>query len=122
MEEKLLLLDIVHKSCDERCRGMWESTTWKIYEDLTIEIFDSYEDAKKDKKYTLKVGDYLFEKLLNCINEAKQNNEKIYACDGEVWGIIQYEKGNKIWERECDYIYGIKPLEEVARILKGLIE
>jgi hypothetical protein len=122
MEDNLLVLDISHVSWAERCMGMWESTTWKIYKDLTTEILDLYGDDEKDKKYVIKLEEHLFKRILKNIEDSKQNDKKNNACDGSAWSIIQYEDGNEIWKRECDYIYGIKPLEEIAKILNNLIK
>lgn len=44
MENNVLKLEITNTSLQMRCKGMWKSTNWKIYEDLTVEIFNSYDD------------------------------------------------------------------------------
>ena len=41
MENNVLKLEITNTSLQMRCKGMWKSTNWKIYEDLTVEIFNS---------------------------------------------------------------------------------
>ncbi len=51
---------------------------------------------------------------------AKQNDKEVDARDGSAWSIVQYEKGDIVWERKPDYIYGIEPLEAIANILISL--
>lgn len=120
--ENLLKLRIKHQSWDMRCVGMWDSTTWEIYEDLTTEIFDSYGDDKIDKKYTIKLDQNLFEEIMINIEKAKTEDRKVEACDGSAWSIVQYENENAIWIRQSGYIYGIEPLEEIEKILINLMK
>ncbi len=49
---------------------------------------------------------------------AKQNDKEVDARDGSAWSIVQYEKGDIVWERKPDYIYGIEPLEAILEIAK----
>ena len=51
---------------------------------------------------------------------AKQIDKEVDARDGSAWSIVQYEKGDIVWERKPDYIYGIEPLEAIANILISL--
>ena len=51
MEEKFLKLKIIHESWGERCEGMWKSTTWKVYNDLSLDIIDSYGNKEENNKY-----------------------------------------------------------------------
>lgn len=120
--ENLLKLRIKHQSWDMRCVGMWDSTTWEIYEDLTTEIFDSYGDDKIDKKYTIKLDQNLFEEIMINIEKAKTEDRKVEACDGSTWSIVQYENENAIWIRQSGYIYGNEPLEEIEKILINLMK
>lgn len=119
MENNVLKLEITNTSLQLRCKGMWKSTNWKIYEDLTVEIFNSYDD-EKDKKYVVKLEKKMFEEILNYLEIAKQNDKEVDARDGSAWSIVQYEKGDIVWERKPDYIYGIEPLEAIANILISL--
>ena len=76
----MLKLKLKHQSWNMRCAGMWDSTTWEIYEDLTTEIFDSYVNDKIDKKYTIKMDRDLFEEIIINLEKAKtedRKNEKI---------------------------------------------
>ena len=120
--DNLLKLRIKHQSWDMRCAGMWDSTTWEIYEDLTTEIFDSYGDDKIDKKYTIKMDRDLFDEIMINLAKAKTEDRKVEACDGSAWSIVQCENGKAIWIRESGYIYGIKPLEEIEKILNNLMK
>lgn len=120
--ENLLKLKIKHKSWDMRCTGMWDSTTWEIYEDLTTEIFESYGDDAIDKKYTIKLEKYLFEEIMINLEKAKLEDKKVDACDGSAWSIVQYENGKVSWIRETGYIYGIEPLEKIEKILNNLMK
>lgn len=120
--ENLLRLKIKHQSWGERCAGMWDSTTWEIYEDLTTEIFDSYGDAEIDKRYTIKLEKSLFEEIISNIEKSKAEDKKVDACDGSAWSIVQYESGKAIWIRESEYIYGIEPLEKIEKILINLMK
>lgn len=122
MEDNILVLDISHVSWSLRCAGMWASTTWKIYKDLTTEIYDLYGDEEIDKKYVIKLEDHLYKKILNYLEEAKQKDRKVDACDGSAWSIVQYEDGKEIWNRKLGYIYDIQPLEEIEKILIDLIK
>lgn len=93
---------------------------WKIYDDCTVKvkIFSFEEPIKKDYKIEKK----LYDDLIKNIELSKNNNEKIYALDGEAWEFIQFDNGKKIWKRDLGHIYGIETLGNIAANLMKLID
>lgn len=99
----------------------WNSVEWNIYNDLSVEINVSYNNIEKNKLITSKLSKKDYNNVIENVELSKDNYIKIDACDGSAWEIIEYYKGNEIWKRDLGYIYGIKPLEEVAKVLNKLV-
>lgn len=56
-------------------------------------------------------------KKFNNINKVRDDTKSVKAYDGDGWGFVLYDEDKLIWERPIQYIYGIKPLEEIKDIL-----
>ena len=122
---KNLIFEINHDNWDLLYDGCWESTNFKIYDDLSIEIKDNYCGDE-----TIKIPDFIknlepekidkkdLDSLIKLVDKAKKINVRIDACDGEAWEFIYYNDNKMIWKRELDYIYGIRPLEKMTKILE----
>ena len=63
-----------------------------------------------------------YEEIIVCLKMVKENDIKSDARDGDAWEFIQYSNGLEIWNRNLDYIYGNEPLEQITKILLGLIK
>lgn len=121
---KKLKFKVKHCNWGLKSLGDWNSIEWKIYEDLTVEIEESYMnlETKENTKYNCKITSENYSNLIKNINLAKQSDSKVYALDGDAWEIIEYNNGKDIWKRDTDYIYGISSLENIAKILNDLIK
>ena len=113
---KELILIITEDNWSEIIYGSWTKTEWKIYNDYTVEIKKEYE-PNKVKTSNSKLTQLQYNSIIKNIELAKEINTKINACAGEAWSFTQLNKGNIIWKRNLDYIYGIKPLENITNIL-----
>lgn len=119
--EKEFILKIKHTNWGMIGPNDWTEVRWKIYKDLTVDIEKSYNRVEQNietasKKITKK--DY--DNILKNIELSKENSVVVEACDGSAWEMIQYEKGQEVWKKELGYIYGIKPLEEITKIVMKL--
>lgn len=119
-----LVLNVKHENWSCIGPGEWINTEWKIYQDQTADIVITY-DSIKEKRIKInncKLTQANYNKLFKKIKRSKKIDIEIDGCDGCAWEITQYNNGKKIWKREMDYIYDIKPLEEIAQILNKLIQ
>jgi len=121
---KDLILCVKHHNWNMIGPGEWANTEWKIYNDYSVDIKISYNtitDENKNKNLICSITEDNYKKLLELINNAKDNKIKVDANDGSAWELIQYNNGVECWKRDADYIYGIEPLENIAEILNNLI-
>lgn len=103
----------------------WEQTEWVIYNDLSVELKETYNSSAQDQKYKLfscSISQENYEDIIVCLKMVKENDIKSDACDGDAWEFIQYSNGLEIWNRNLDYIYGNEQLEQITKILLGLIK
>lgn len=99
----------------------WTDEIWKIYDDLTVDIEKTYNRVEHNIETTSKkITKKDYNMILKSIELSKGNNIKVEAFDGEVWEIIQYAKGQEVWKKELGHIYGVKPLETIAKIVMRL--
>lgn len=119
--EKEIILKIRHTNWGMIGPNDWTEVIWTVYKDLSVNIEKTYNKVEQnietvDKKITNK--DY--DDILRNIELAKGNKVVVKACDGSAWELIRYENNKEIWKRDLGYIYGIKPLEEIAKIVMKL--
>lgn len=105
----------------------WSGATYKIYDDLSVDIIDTYNAFTYDEPYKVEekhynclISEENYEKIFENIELAKQDSTQVSACDGVMWEFKFYNNGLEIWKREHGYIYGIQPLEEIVKILNSL--
>lgn len=120
--EKELVLKIRHVNFGILRPNDWTEVVYKIYKDLSVDIEKTYNRLEQNvesiiKKLTPK--DY--KSILENIELTKVKEIIVEAMDGSAWEITQYENQEKIWTRELGYIYGIKSLEAVAKVLMKLV-
>lgn len=123
---KELKLKIIHQNWGLMGMGDWNNTEWNIYNDLTVEIKIKYnpidiEDFNDTITTERRISINEYNELLKQINISKDNNTIVGGCDGEAWEFIQYNNNCEIWKRELGYIYGIKSLEKIAKLLNKTI-
>lgn len=120
--DKEMELKIRHTNWSMIGPNDWTGTEWKIYNDLTVDIEKTYNRAEnKVEKVKAKLKLEQYNELLKNIAQAKLEDTKIEAFDGDAWEIVQYNNGSEIWKRELGYIYGVKSLENVAQILGNIL-
>ena len=96
---------------------------WYIYDDLTIELkecYNTYIKSSQSKTYNGKMNKKDFQKILSCIESVKAVNLKPTAMDGDAWEFTQFKNNALIYRRKLGYIYGIKPLEDIVKILRNI--
>ena len=98
----------------------WNTKTWSIYDDLSIE-YKIVNGENKVKSYSHNISDKDLKQIIQNIDLAKSDNREVQACDGEAWEFTQYENGNVVWERKLGYIYGIEPLENISDMLINIV-
>lgn len=122
---KNLVLKVKHSNWGMMGPGDWNNTEWNIYDDLTVDIKVLYNPKggiANNQDYSCELEENNYKTLLQKIEEAKLITDVVDACDGSAWEYTQYQNGNEVWKRDNGYIYGIKPLEEIAIILNNLIK
>ena len=121
--EKDIAIEVRHTNWGMIAPNDWTDQIWKIYTDLTVDIENSYNRAEnKVEKSHAKLKLEQYNEILKNISQAKIEDTKVEAFDGEAWEIIQYEKGQEVWKRNLGYIYGIKSLENIAKILANIFK
>lgn len=118
---KEIVFKITHVNWELIGPDSLNNVEWNIYNDLSVEIKVSYNNIEKNKLITSKLNKKDYNNIIENVELSKDNCIKVDACDGSAWEIIEYYKCNEIWKRELGYIYGIKPLEEVAKVLNKLV-
>jgi len=118
---KEMVFKITNVNWGLRGPDSWNNVEWNIYNDLSVEIKVSYNNIEKNKLITSKLSKKDYNTIIENVELSKDNYIKVDACDGSAWEIIEYYKDNEIWKRDLGYIYGIKPLEEVAKVLNKLV-
>lgn len=94
---------------------------WKVYKDLTVDVEKTYNRAEHNiETISKKIIEKDYNSILKNIELSKENNIVVEACDGSAWEIIQYEKGQEVLKKDLGYIYGVKPLEAIAKIVMKL--
>lgn len=120
---KSIIFIFKHMNWGEIGPGEWESTEWRIYNNLNVEIFKSYKQGENNRRHRIFIDKYNYKKIVHNINKIKNNNDiNVSAYDGSVWEVTQYKNKNEIWKRKAGYIYGIKEFEEITDILNNLID
>lgn len=119
---KSIILRITHCNWSLMGPGDWNNTEWIIYDDFTVEVAEKYNeldinDFSSSMKYMFKLTDKQYEMILKNIESAKSDTTIVDGCDGDAWEYIQFENNKEIWKRELGYIYGIKSLENIEKIL-----
>ena len=120
-----LVLNVKHSNWGMMGPGDWNNTEWNIYDNLIVQIKVSYNPKggiDNTKEFNCEIDEKFLNNLLDKLNIVKQNDEEVDACDGSAWEYTQYDNGNEVWKRNIGYIYGIKPLEEIATQLNSLIK
>lgn len=120
MDNENLVLKVKHENWALLAPGNWQHTIWKIYGDLKMEVAVSngYETKKKEIKISQKNYDLIMELL----RQSEKEDKKVEALDGSGWEIKRYQGKTKVWERKMAYIYGIRSLESLSRLLYKLAE
>lgn len=118
---KEIVFKIIHVNWGLIGPDSLNNVEWNIYNDLSVEIKVSYNNIEKNKLITSKLSKKDYNTIIENVELSKDNYIKVDACDGSAWEITQYYKDNEIWKRDLGYIYGIKPLEEVAKVLNKLV-
>lgn len=85
---------------------------------MSAESIEKYGDNYFNYNHILTSKKYL--QLTKLIKKAEKIKTKVDACDGEAWEFISYVDGKVIWKRDLDYIYGIKPLEGIEKIILSM--
>lgn len=120
---KELVLEVKHTNWSMKKSEGWNYTEWKIYNNFEVEVKESYKisaDEENIKCYNVKISFEKYNEINKKIQKAKEEDRYVSAYDGSAWKIVQYNEGKEVWKRDSGYIYGIKPLEELSRILNGL--
>lgn len=117
---KNLVLQAKHKNWSLTTPESWQYTQWKIYDDLTMEVSTSYGLEIKKKQVKITQKDY--DLILDLSKQSEKEDKDVMAFDGSAWEIKRYQGETKVWERELGYIYGIKPLEALAKALYDMAE
>lgn len=105
----------------EHCSDDYEEIKWIISDDLKVEIEEIYGFKEKNNKHYNYLNQQDYETILKNIDLIKNNNvEDVDALDGTAWEFILYEENGDIWKKDANYIYGIKPLETIAKILETI--
>ncbi len=113
-----MILDIKNYNWGLIGPDSWKERQWIIYDDMSVSyniLYNSSENNEHKSNFVLRKDE--FDKIINNIKLAKNDNTKVDACDGEVWEFVEYDNGEKIWKRDLGYIYGIFPLENIVSIL-----
>ncbi len=109
-----LVLQVKHENWGLIGSNSWNSTTWKIYGDLKMEVTI---DGAKSEARQLKISQKDFDFIQRHLKEAKKEIIDIDALDGSAWEFKQYQGKTLVWGREMGYIYGFKPLEIIGHHL-----
>ena len=117
MDNENLVLRIEHENWGEFGPGIWESTIWKIYGDLRMEIFLTADLGNDKKKKQTKISQKDFDYILDLLKQSEKDDGKVEALDGSAWEIKRYQGKSLVWQRDMGYIYGIRPLEILAHHL-----
>lgn len=120
---KEIKLKIIHQNWGLMGMGDWNNTEWNIYNDLTVEIKVKYNpldiEGFNDTVITeIKLSIEQYNEIVRQLNLSKKDDSFVDGCDGDAWEFIQYNDNCEVWKRELGYIYGIKPLEKVAKMLE----
>lgn len=124
---KEVVLKVTESNMGMKGPTSWSGATYKIYDDLSVDIIDTYnaftyeEPYKVEHKYyNCSINEEDYEMILENIELVKKDNTKVDACDGTMCEVKVYHNGLEIWKREHGYIYGIKPLEEITGLIQTL--
>ncbi len=113
------VLSIKKENWGLKAPNTWEEIKWTIYDNMTIEYSITYNKTKnRQKNINYKISKNKYKVIINEINEAKKTSKNVEAYDGEAWEFIEYDKEKEIWGKKLGYIYGITPLEKIAKIIE----
>ena len=116
--DKELILEIRHTNWGMIGPNDWTEVIWKVYKDLTVDIVKKYNRVEQSVENTIKkLTKKDYNTIIKNIELSKDNDIIVEACDGSAWELIQYENNKEIWKREQGYIYGIKTLEAIEKIV-----
>ena len=112
-----LVLEVKNENWGEIGPGIWESTIWRIYGDLKMDVLISYDlESKKKVKHT-KISQKDYDYILDLLKQSERVLVDVDALDGSAWEIKRYQGKSLVWQRDMGYIYGIRPLEILAHHL-----
>ena len=118
---KNIIFKLIHQNWGMTCPGMWNNTQWILYDDLCVVKQEDYNEKVSNSLHQkISITNEEFVEIKKLIEESKQYEIKVEACDGDAWEFIYYDNTKVIWKRELDYIYGIKPLEKLTKIFESL--
>lgn len=124
---KEIKLKVIHQNWSLMGMGEWNNTEWNIYNDLSVEIKVKYnpidiEEFDDTVTAEMKISIDKYNEIVKQLELSKKEEIFVDGCDGDAWEFIQYNDNSEIWKRELGYIYGIKSLEKVGKILEKLVE
>ena len=120
MDNENLVLRIEHENWGEFGPGIWESTIWKIYGDLRMEVFLTADLGYDKKKKQTKISQKDFDYILDLLKQSEKDDKKVLALDGSAWEIKRSQGKTLVWERKKAHIYGIRSLETLSGFLYKL--
>lgn len=102
----------------------WHHTAWKIFDDMSVEIRAYYNNDESELRSVITstiISHTNWRKISENIIDSKKYTSFIDAQDGEAW---EFEMVGEMtgWKYPLGYIYGRKELEDVGKILEGLID
>ena len=123
---KIKVFEISHYNFGVMGPHDWNHTIWEIYEDHSIVKKDYYNgefgiaEEATERKCNMIIKDNDFYELKKLFELAKTIEDTVDACDGDAWGFSYYENNNLVWSRDVSYIYGIRVLEEISKMITKL--
>lgn len=119
-----IILKASKHNCGMLRPGIWTSAEWTVYEDLKVEVKYAYNTDVEENETSLNTKTIPMRKLkkiFRWLEKAKKENRVIKAYDGTMWEITRYNNdGSENFKKERGYIYGIKSLEKVTKLLEEL--
>ncbi len=115
-KKRNLVLKVQECNWGLRTLDEWDSNTWEIYDDMSINIKITYGDGTDEFESSLSKNE--FDKVFRNLEKAKEVNIISDGCDGSAWEFIQYQENNEIWKFKLGYIYGNSALENIEKILR----
>ena len=111
------MIEINHYNFGEITHGDWQKVTYKIYSNQTMDIITEYMKDKIIKKES-KISFEDYDKLNRLIDKAILVNVEVEAYGGDAWSFICYRNNEIYFQRGIGYIYGIKVLDDITKIIE----